>query len=312
MMGIVLIHAFGHGSKQNIDWIYSLGETWSSSYHLSLFALGKVGVTGFMFISGYYGVKFNLKKIIELLIMLLVYATIVELIEGNGLYSIFMNVFHPWEGWWFVKCYLFICFISPLLNKGISLLSKKEFQIIIILLILYQYLGNFLLRSNSHDTEFLLTVFLIARYLKLYPLPYINDRSLIVCISVLTLVLFFFPILIIRLTHSSKLLSIFLQNNCIVILLFTASLVILLDRKAFNCGFVNWLCSSTLAIYLITDSGLREVFDPWLLSKIISSPIIGYGLLILICISCLFIDKVRGFICKPIVSLLDRRCQRVQ
>ncbi|MGM9779967.1 MAG: hypothetical protein ACI3ZD_16780, partial [Prevotella sp.] len=54
MLMIVTLHAYAHGSGLDYDYLYSLGSDWATAHHLGLFSLGKCGVTGFMFISGYY------------------------------------------------------------------------------------------------------------------------------------------------------------------------------------------------------------------------------------------------------------------
>ncbi len=171
MFGIVIGHVYAHGSSLDYSWIYGLGNNWDTAYHLSLFSLGKVGVTGFIFISGYYGLSLDYKKLLNLVLILVFYLALIGIIAGNRIPSIFSSTLHPWDYWWFIKSYLLILVLSPIINEGIARLSQKQFSFIIFLLLLYTYFGHFIDRSNAHDTDFLLGVFLIARYVKLYPPP---------------------------------------------------------------------------------------------------------------------------------------------
>ena len=54
MFLIVLLHVYAHGTEHDYQQIYDWGKNMDTAFHLSLFSIGKIGVTGFMFISGYY------------------------------------------------------------------------------------------------------------------------------------------------------------------------------------------------------------------------------------------------------------------
>ena len=82
IIGIVIGHVYAHG-RGDMDWVYSLGSNWSTAIHLSLFSLGKLGVTGFIFISGYFGIKMSRKKWFNLLLMLICYHVILSFIFGH-------------------------------------------------------------------------------------------------------------------------------------------------------------------------------------------------------------------------------------
>ena len=290
MMLIMLIHAYGHGSGLDYDWIYSLGADSATAYHLGLFSIGKVGVTGFMFISGYYGIKFHGGKLWNMLSMLLFYLLIVEIVAGVNFFAIFQSLLHPWDQWWFVSCYLLVFILSPIINTGIEKLTEKQFRFIVLGMLLYTYVGHFIMRTNSQDLELLLTIFLAARYVRLYGRAVWQKYSG-VCALVLAGVLFFSPILLSQ-VGGVKIHDIFLSNNNILLLLFSASLVMYWDKHPFHNGFINYLASSTLAIYLLTDNVLRTEFDPWLLGYVMDG-VQGFLLIAAIAVGCLLADKIR-------------------
>ena len=59
---IVVTHVFIHGNNLEYSSVYTLGANLLTSFHFEVVMLGKIGVIGFVFISGYYGIKLNIGK----------------------------------------------------------------------------------------------------------------------------------------------------------------------------------------------------------------------------------------------------------
>lgn len=175
MLGILFLHAFYHGSNGNIEWIYSLGNNNNTAYQLSLYSLSRLGVTGFMFISGYYGIKMNTQKIYNFLSMVIFYFIVVAVLCSQGFGGIIKGVIHAWDAWWFVASYFMICILSPVLNAGLDRLSRRNFSYVVLGILTYTYLGHFIVGLDSHDTELLLSIYIIARYVrKHFTPPYLD------------------------------------------------------------------------------------------------------------------------------------------
>lgn len=168
MFCIVIDHIYGHGSGLNYEWLYGLGKDWTTAPHLVMFNIGKIGVTGFMFISGYYGIRINKNKIIHLLAITTTYAVVLDAIYGFTLHSA-INDLHAFDLWWFVKDYLFVCLLSPFIEMGIKNVSRHTFQMVIVGVAFVSYFAHLISFDNSHDLTMLLSIYLIARYLKLCP-----------------------------------------------------------------------------------------------------------------------------------------------
>lgn len=165
MFLIVLLHVYGHGTELNYEQIYDWGNSTNTAFHLAIFSLGKIGVTGFMFIAGYYGIHANRFKVIDLILITLFYLLVLSPIgKGFGI----LLFLHPFDGWWFVSAYLFIMFIAPLIDVGIKSIPQTTFRNIVIAALIYTYFAQALLSANSHDVVLLLTIYLAARYFKLY------------------------------------------------------------------------------------------------------------------------------------------------
>lgn len=289
ILGIILGHIYAHGSGLNIDWIYSLGENWATAYHLSLYSLGKLGVTGFMFISGYYGIKMNAKKWIDMLLMCISYFIVLSIVFGN--YKGTVHAIHAWDAWWFLSAYFIVCLLAPLVESFFQRSTQKSITFLVIGLAIYIYWGHFMSMANDHDVVFLLTIYVVGRYLKNYPPPvgekyikgvFLTSLLLIICV----------PVLIEMLTGNHVLQKLFLSNNNILILTTTASMVVLADRNPFYSKVINWFASSVLAIYLITEwPEIRDMFNTYALPKIIE----GWGFLLIpiVAIVCVLIESIR-------------------
>lgn len=169
MFCIVFDHVYGHGSGLDYNWLYSLGNSPQSAAHLGLFNIGKIGVTGFMFISGYYGIKMNSKKILNLIIITTTYALALDIIFRDFNLHALLSDIHAFDQWWFVKDYLFVCLLAPFMEIGIRNISKATFQKVVLGVLFISYFAHLISFDNSHDLTMLLSIYLVARYLKLYP-----------------------------------------------------------------------------------------------------------------------------------------------
>lgn len=175
MFGIVLIHTFGHGSGLDYEWIYGLAGDWSTTGHFALVSLGEAGVTIFIFISGWYGMRIDIKKIIALISTLMFYALINCIISGSSPIGTIITLLHPWDGWWFIKSYMIIWMLVPFIEMGMKQLSKRQLQAIIGFLVFYTYVGHFFIAKMDQNTDLLITIYITARYLKNYP-PHLEQN----------------------------------------------------------------------------------------------------------------------------------------
>lgn len=309
MAGIVILHAYYHGSDANIEWIYGLGTSSDSSYQLMLYSLSRLGVTGFMFISGYYGIRMNAIRLYRLLSMVALYWIVTTIASGNfGIGGLVKGVIHAWDMWWFVASYFMICILSPLINDGIDRISKKTFSYVILGIVLYTYIGHFIIGMDSHDTDLLLSIYLIARYLRICitPLSLCKKKSLLVICIISTVSLMLLPIIVMRVCGNVKITDMLICNNSPIVLISAGAMVMLFDKCNLHIGFVNWLASSTFAIYLITESSFRMRIDCWLFQNIFKNPLYGYFLIVIVCSICMFIDKIRLLLFKPIDKYIER------
>jgi len=126
-----------------------------------------------------------------------------------------------------------------------------------------------------------------------YQLEFSNH--LLVLTIVLGLWVAIAPVLAVRLNISDNVIAKIVSNNNITLLMFAFLLVNSAEKYCLKLKSVNWLASSILAIYLITDfPTVRVKINPCLFPYMMewTGHIIALG----ICIGCILIDKLRALL----------------
>lgn len=102
-------------------------------------ALGMIGVPVFIFISGYYGVKFRWDRLKDILSQCVLYTLVFYLIS-----CIFLPLFQirilllqvfGLSGMWFVYCYVILYILSDGINAVLEKFEFKTFTIIVFIII---------------------------------------------------------------------------------------------------------------------------------------------------------------------------------
>ena len=144
---VLLVHsAFAYNG-----WPSNLNETSLGLILLESFTI--VGVNVFVFISGWFGIKIKFKNIFNIIFFCFYYfilLSILSLCFGGGGYNIKSLLFVSKSNW-FILDYLGLVLFSPILNKFIENVSKKDFKIILVLLFGYYIWFGFIPGENGAD-----------------------------------------------------------------------------------------------------------------------------------------------------------------
>lgn len=123
---------------------------------------------------------------------------------------------------------------------------------------------------------------------------YVNNHLLALTI-VLGLWIVIAPVVAVRLNLSDDVIAKIVSNNNITLLMFVFLLVNSAEKYCVRLKTVNWLASSILAIYLITDfPTVRVKINPYLFPYMMEWT--GHIMALGICIGCIFIDKLRALL----------------
>ncbi len=143
---------------------------------IELISFGAVNI--FVFISGWYGIRFRLNRLFELcfqVFFFLIISYLIHLIFNSQVYFSWKFLVHLFllNGYWFFTCYLMLYIFSPVLNKYIENTSEKEFRILLILFYLFQTVYGWIEYSikwfadGSSPISFI-GLYLLASYIRLY------------------------------------------------------------------------------------------------------------------------------------------------
>lgn len=177
MLFIVVHHFVTHGVFDGV-----LNDTYvldkDSMLGLILHSFSYVAVNCFVMISGYFSIRFTWRNLGKLYFVCFFYGLVgcllglilgVDVSVKEIFYDTLLVFSH--SPWWFIKCYVILVFLSPILNKAIVFFSKKEYQQVLVLLtILNLYFGYFwkqdMYNVNGYSAAQFVYVYMIGGYLK--------------------------------------------------------------------------------------------------------------------------------------------------
>ena len=146
MLFVVGGHLIGKGMQITYDnTLLGGGEDYILSRLLYCFCT--VAVSTFILISGYFGINFNWRKILKIWFSVLFFSWVIviyKIIGKNdikGCLPYFLPIIS--NEFWFISCYFILCGLSPLLNKLVDSLSKRQLKQLVLLNCGFLWLGNF-------------------------------------------------------------------------------------------------------------------------------------------------------------------------
>lgn len=309
IFGILLNHTYGFGTSPYPDQVFALGSSLTTCYHLAVNCIGHVGVTGFVFISGYYGIRVNRRKLLRLVLTTLFYVMLIDLLFRDHLQlEQVRGWMHAFDFNWFVGCYIVLCLLAPLIESGIQHASQRLFRHVVIGLLLYTYVAHYIGFNNDHDLSLLLTVYVVGRYvrLRLSPQAWVLRRpGLLALLSTMVIALVPVAFSMAGAGHYPVMRLIAVNNN-VLLLLLSASLVVWADRHATHNRVVNYLATSVLAIYLITDNKVIYLrLTSWLYPQLLAG--YGFAVALVVCLGCLLVDKVWQLLLSCLINAVPSR-----
>ena len=233
-------------------------------YWFECFAICCVDV--FVLISGWFGIRFSLNKLWAFLFQVVFYSlglfllavavTPHKALTLEGLKSIFL---FNGSDYWFIKAYLILMVLAPMLNAFCDYASRREFKTILIvyfaILMVYGWLepASVHFTMNGCTALSFVGLYLLGRYLKMYrpKLTNYNRRIYAVVYVVACLVMFFMCLLFlsqgVRITLDSRLLN----YGCPLVILSAVALLLFFSKWTFGNKMINQVAKSCLAVYLL-------------------------------------------------------------
>lgn len=192
MMMVVSLHYLGKGEILG-ELNGSLTPKDYAAWLIESFSIAAVNV--YVLISGYFLVetKFRIRHVITLVLQVMFYSCLIPVIlvvtgclppERITLYDIWQAVFPiNMEQYWFMSAYMLMFLFTPIVNAAVHAMKKGQLQIVIILLLIIESLSKTVipvrlaLDHEGYDALWFIVVYLIAAYIRLYGIPFLEKKS---------------------------------------------------------------------------------------------------------------------------------------
>ena len=281
---MILIVAHHYVVNSGITELFNFNNITFNMIFLQFFGYaGKIGINCFILITGYFMIKskITVKKFLKLYIEVKFYAIIIYIlfiITGYEEFSLsglvktlFSVIFYAGTGFTstYIIFFLFIPFINILLNNC----NKRKHQLLILLLMFYfTIISTFSLKNDTWNyLGWMITVYIIGAYIRLYPNKYLRDIKLNVIIFIIITALSFVSILIIDYIGNDYGIYNFYYfvNNSHKILAILSSIaifLIFLNLDIKDNKVINTISQSTFGVLLIHTS--NETMRRWIWNDI--------------------------------------------
>ena len=284
-----------------------------------------VCVNVFVLISGWFGIKPSIKGLAYFIFQCLFFSicvTVVAPLLGIGdslsLSDIGGMFFIGKYYYWFVRCYLCLYILAPVLNAFIQSAGKKTFIIVLAGFFAIQTIYGWTGSMNDFDRGYsvlsFVGLYLLARYVKLYggELFRLNkwaDLAIYIGLSLILAAAFFIAKVFDKEEVSSHL---FVYINPLVI---TSALFLLLffSKIDFKSKAINYIARSAFAVYLLhLNAKVWYDFLETCYKIYIENDLFRAIFLIFLFISSVFalailIDQIRLLLWKPLEKLFEPR-----
>lgn len=260
MFLVLVVHAdyFSLGAPSFQDCVSNPVQ---SFFRIGVEAVSIVCVNVFVLISGWFGIRFRWKSICNFLFQVFFFGILIYLFV-----VVFLNVPISIKGvaacfqittWnWFVKSYLCLYVLSPVLNVFCEKADHKTFITVLLSFFIFQTIygwtgaAKFILQGYSAVS--FCGLYLLAQYVRRFLLPMVYNRNVIGWCVILYV---FCTLLMLIIEFISKkfsvpMLGMFSYVNPLVILS-SISVILIFSQFKLKSKIINWVAASSFAVFLI-------------------------------------------------------------
>lgn len=236
------------------------------------FVGGCLGVDIFWIIMGYFmsQSKFKIEKVIKIDFAMIFYSVIAVLIcvfalKQNITVEDWVKAFFPLstESHWFMTFYVAVYFLSPLFNRAIKNLEKKQFTVIVAVMFFIVCVTPILflpLRLSHFNHYSLIPIYgyFIGAYLRKYPVKFMDNVPVALSVFVTCLVILSCASILgakypdNHLLHALK--DMLVTHSTVVMIICAVSAVMLFKNiKLGKVNAINIISQTTFGIYIIHE-----------------------------------------------------------
>lgn len=268
-----------------------------------------MGVSIFMFISGYFGMSGDSRKVIKMECVILFYSLasecISQLISGISFKNIIVACLPVFGNrYWFISAYILILVFSNYINLLFEKTDKKWLARLLLLMVWVFNIVPTIIQKDITGNKGkgplnLLVVYMLGRYVKKYidgkyKIPYLK-------VALCSLIIeFFLNICLTFILGGVGVKASFARDYSIFILIAAICVFMLFKEMTFYSKTINSIASHVISIYLF-ESAVREfikyyIFDLVYLENTFYLPLVVVIEAVLISAICIIIDFLRSLI----------------
>ncbi|NLG02478.1 MAG: acyltransferase [Clostridia bacterium] len=317
IFGIIVMHIYGT--------VYTTAKGTDLVFGVLINTLFNSCVTIFILISGYFGIRLRIAKLIKLDYMVVFYSLIGLIIfacfgEQMGFMKILSAVFPVlFNKYWFITCYFILCLLSPWINQIPEKLEQKQFRrLLITSVIIFCVIPMLTLHDIVMDSGkgmiHMTIAYLIGRYLAVYGASSYKKRKIFLCFMLFVSVALFLNTML-TLARGGNGVSAPFTRDCTLLTLGIAVTVFLFFREIhIRSTLLNTLTGSVLAIYVMEEAvryvlGLSFHIEDYLGTNVLPLVCMGYALVVMVV--CILIDQFRSAIFGKIEERLAEKEEQI-
>lgn len=300
MMMVVMLHYLGKGNLLP-DLLGDMGSNGYVAWGMESLCI--VAVNVYMLISGYFLVntQFRFSRLIELGFQVLFYSILVSVVllavgvigKDSLTFNRLLEMVFPvqMEHYWFITAYVIMYLFAPFISLGIKQMEQKQLRHIILALLVFFSLSKSILPvdlkidNKGYDGLWFLCVFLVAAYIRLYGIPFLEKGKLraVCCYLAGCGAIFAITFLVRAVYMKTGSLDHFVQDayhyNHIVNLfaavgLFYTFLNMKLSTEGIFAKFIYGVAPCSLGVYLLHEQlEIRYLWPKWLGANAEGSPV---------------------------------------
>ena len=184
-----------------IFWMHGAASAYGNKFGeiagILISVIGNMGVACFVLISGYYGIKLNIKKMMHLDLMLVFFSWLSLLMQfvwgkpvgGEAILSYLLPVIGKQS--WYFTCYFALVFLSPFLNEMVEKLGEHRLkQLLVTMLVIFSVVTTVFFFDINEDggkgVVHMTMLYLIGRYLGVYKTEKVYETKKLVKVFLVT------------------------------------------------------------------------------------------------------------------------------
>ena len=324
MLMIVLVHLTGNGVLRSDTPIAFTEPNWLWANLID--SICYPAVNTFVLISGWFGIRLSIEKVVKLEVPVILYSVILffifdPLTLGGAITAILPVIT---KRYWFLTAYFLLMLVSPFLNSYISTRTREQLiKVLLWALLLFVFIPSFSPHYRMADTRGMdvinfCVLYLVGRCLNVLniQLSVVKSMSLYIVSTALIFGLTLFVAEQFGINRGWR--SFFYSYNNVLVYIQAISLFFLFKQLRFKDAIgkiINWLAPSFFFVYIIHSCpSIGSKLYIWISSAdyyysgMFVLHTIGWAITIFF--SCIFIDIIiRRFMLRPVIDRIVKLVQ---